>query len=63
MFDPMMLQSGAKTGAMDMDTVEALSKALSAGYGTDVAQLSGGGALRRWGEMMLESMSSDIRIV
>lgn len=46
MFDPMMLQSGAKTGAMDMDTVEALSKALSAGYGTDVAQLSGGGALR-----------------
>ena len=34
------------TGAAGMDEVAALQKALTAGYGTDVAQLSGGGALR-----------------
>lgn len=34
------------TGQMAMGDVEALRKALEAGYGTDVAQLEGGGALR-----------------
>ncbi|MFT8945952.1 MAG: hypothetical protein ABF876_05145 [Acetobacter aceti] len=36
----------ATTGAMGMSDVDALSKALQAGYGSDVAQLTGGGALR-----------------
>lgn len=34
------------TGAMDYSQVEDLRKALEAGYGTDVASLTGGGALR-----------------
>nr|WP_281719977.1 hypothetical protein [Nitrosomonas nitrosa] len=42
------LASGAKsgTGQMGVGDVEELRKALEAGYGTDVAQLTGGGALR-----------------
>ncbi len=48
MFDPALLAGGASTGAMavDFDEVAALNKALTAGYGTDVSTLSGGGALR-----------------
>jgi hypothetical protein len=34
------------TGEMAFDTVAELRKALTAGYGTDVSQLTGGGALR-----------------
>ena len=37
---------GAPTGAFAAGDFEALSKALEAGYGTDVAALTGGGALR-----------------
>jgi len=40
-FDP-----GAKSGVMQMNEVAELRKALEAGYGTDVAALTGGGALR-----------------
>jgi hypothetical protein len=42
------LQPGqsSTTGAMGFGDIEALTKALSAGYGTDVATLTGGGALR-----------------
>jgi hypothetical protein len=36
----------AITGQMGMQDVEALNKALSAGYGTDSSSLTGGGALR-----------------
>lgn len=36
----------AITGQMGMNDVEALNKALSAGYGTDSSSLTGGGALR-----------------
>jgi hypothetical protein len=50
MFDPKMfpqLANGASaTGAMGLDQVAELQKALTAGYGTDVAQLSGAGAFR-----------------
>lgn len=38
--------SAATTGEMGLADVSALQKALTAGYGTDVAGLSGGGALR-----------------
>jgi hypothetical protein len=45
--DPINLTSpGNATGAMDGGDVAALQKALTAGYGTDVSQLTGGGALR-----------------
>jgi hypothetical protein len=37
---------GSQTNAMGMDEVEALQKALTAGYGTDVSTFSGGSALR-----------------
>lgn len=40
------LASGAATGEMAAGDVAALQKALTAGYGTDVAGLTGGGALR-----------------
>lgn len=40
------IASGASTGEMGMEQVTALQKALTAGYGTDVSGLSGGGALR-----------------
>lgn len=40
------LPSGAFAGIADGDQIAALQKALTAGYGTDVAQLSGGAALR-----------------
>lgn len=38
--------ASASTGAASVSDVESLQKALTAGYGTDVAGLSGGGALR-----------------
>lgn len=37
---------GARSGEMGADTVAELRKALEAGYGSDVATLTGGGALR-----------------
>ena len=40
------LNGGANTGAMADNMVGELQKALTAGYGTDVSQLQGGGALR-----------------
>lgn len=47
MIDQTLLESGAKSGSMDETGVAALQKALdSGGYVTDVANLSGGGALR-----------------
>lgn len=47
MTNPLMLAAGAPaTGEMSMGDVEALQKALTAGYGTDVSTLTGGGALR-----------------
>jgi hypothetical protein len=50
MFDPKMfpqLANGASaTGAMGLDQVAELQKALTSGYGTDVSTLSGGGAFR-----------------
>ena len=46
MIDPTMLQTSGSTGAMMANDVEGLRKALEAGYGTDVATLTGGGALR-----------------
>ncbi len=46
MIDPMMLTAGATTGSMAASDVDELMKALTAGYGTDVSQLTGGGALR-----------------
>jgi hypothetical protein len=42
----MFLQGGNGPGVMGSDGLEMLNKALTAGYGTDEAQLSGGGALR-----------------
>ena len=44
--DASMFQTGANTGAMAGGDVEALQKALTAGYGTDMTQLAGGAALR-----------------
>lgn len=41
-----VLPEGASSGAIGMDQVADLKKALEAGYGTDVATLTGGGALR-----------------
>lgn len=46
MIDPAIFNSGANTGAMSGNEVEALQKALTAGYGTDMTQLNGGAALR-----------------
>ena len=46
MLDPQALASGASTGAAPIADVEALRKALEAGYGTDMASLTGGAALR-----------------
>lgn len=46
MLDPNMLAASATTGAMPEDAVAELQKALTAGYGTDMASLSGGAALR-----------------
>lgn len=46
MLDPQTLASGASTGAAPIADVEALRKALEAGYGTDMASLTGGAALR-----------------
>lgn len=40
------LDGGARSGAMPIGDVESLQKALEAGYGTDMAALTGGGALR-----------------
>lgn len=46
MLDPQTLASGASTGAAPQADVEALRKALEAGYGTDMSALTGGAALR-----------------
>lgn len=46
MIDTKALMSGASTGEVSAQSVEELRKALEAGYGTDVAALTGGGALR-----------------
>lgn len=46
MLDPQTLASGANTGAAPLADVEALRKALEAGYGTDMSALTGGAALR-----------------
>lgn len=46
MIDPTIFAGGGTTGAMQMQQLEELQKALTAGYGTDVAALTGGGALR-----------------
>lgn len=43
---PNVAGGGSITGEMGMQDVAELRKALEAGYGTDVAQLTGGGALR-----------------
>ncbi|WP_431860147.1 hypothetical protein [Azospirillum sp.] len=46
MLDPNLFADGASSGEMQGDAVAALAKALEAGYGTDVSQLTGGAALR-----------------
>lgn len=46
MIDPAIFSSGAITGAMAQADVEALQKALVAGYGTNSPELTGGAALR-----------------
>lgn len=46
MIDPTMFAGGGMTGAMGMQQLDELQKALTAGYGTDVATLTGGAALR-----------------
>lgn len=46
MLDPNLFSNDARTGVMDGSGVEMLQKALEAGYGTDQAALTGGGALR-----------------
>lgn len=46
MLDPSLFANGASTGAIGLDQLEELQKALTAGYGTDVSTLTGGGALR-----------------
>lgn len=46
MLDPAIFASGAATGAMAAQDVEALQKALTAGYGTNAPELQGGAALR-----------------
>lgn len=43
---PEIAAGGSATGAMGLTEVQELQKALTAGYGTDVAALTGGGALR-----------------
>ncbi|HET8550864.1 MAG TPA: hypothetical protein VFM97_00120 [Gammaproteobacteria bacterium] len=44
--NPITLPEGASSGAMSVNEVAELRKALEAGYGSDVAELTGGGALR-----------------
>ncbi len=44
--NPIIIPQSATSGAMSVDQVAELRKALSAGYGTDVSTLTGGGALR-----------------
>ena len=44
--DSIILPEGANSGMMSFGDVSELRKALEAGYGSDVAQLTGGGALR-----------------
>lgn len=46
MLDPAQFASGASTGVVDMSQLDELQKALTAGYGTDMATLTGGAALR-----------------
>lgn len=47
MLDPTLFSNAAgPTGAIGANDLDALQKALTAGYGTDVSQLSGGAALR-----------------
>ncbi|WP_293371594.1 hypothetical protein [Nevskia sp.] len=41
-----IFQGGDATGSLPYDQVQEMQKALTAGYGSDVAALSGGGALR-----------------
>ncbi|MDP3327191.1 hypothetical protein [Parvibaculum sp.] len=43
---PELAAGRSSTGEMGMEAVQELQKALTAGYGTDVASLTGGGALR-----------------
>lgn len=43
---PELKAGQAQTAAMDLTSVDELTKALTAGYGTDVSALTGGGALR-----------------
>ena len=43
---PSLANGQSATGEMPFKDIEDLQKALTAGYGTDVAQLTGGGALR-----------------
>lgn len=46
-FNPALIQpSDARSGMMSVKDLEGLRKALEAGYGTDVSQLTGGAALR-----------------
>ena len=44
--DSIVLPEGANSGMMSFGEVSELRKALEAGYGSDVSQLTGGGALR-----------------
>ena len=46
LIDPNIFANGAPTGAIASEAIDELQKALTAGYGTDVSTLSGGGALR-----------------
>lgn len=43
---PQVSGGASTTGQMSLDEVQELQKALTAGYGSDVSQLQGGGALR-----------------
>jgi hypothetical protein len=43
---PEIAKGASLTGEMGLDAVQELNKALTAGYGTDVSTLTGGGALR-----------------
>ena len=46
MIDANLFATGASTGVLGMDQLDELQKALTAGYGTDMASLTGGAALR-----------------
>jgi hypothetical protein len=46
MLNPDLIAAGARSGEMSTNDIEALQKALTAGYGTDVSTLTGGAALR-----------------